>query len=258
MPIDLKTISELRDKTGIGIGDCKAALEEAGGDINLAVEIMRKKGELKAAKKADRTAKEGVIALLEKDGKLTVVTLNCETDFVALTDDFNKTVEDFAAKLLELGDEAAFRTWAEEYIKNELVMKIGENLQLGACGIFSGPVVGNYLHSNKKIAGVVILSGGEPGLARDIAMQVAAMSPRYLNPESVPAEDLEKEKEIYREQLKNENKPEAIWDKIIEGKLAKFYEENCLSSQRFIKDDEKKIKDLLGGNQLISYARFQV
>ena len=258
MPIDLKTISELRDKTGIGIGDCKAALEESGGDINSAIEILRKKGELKAAKKADRAAKEGVISFLEKDGQLGVITLNCETDFVALTDDFQRTAESFAAKLLELADEPAFRAWAEEYIKNELVMKIGENLQLGGCGIFSGPIVGSYLHSNKKVAGVAILSGGAPELARDIAMQIAAMSPKYLNPESVPAADLDKEKEIYREQLKNENKPEAIWDKIIDGKLAKFYEENCLVSQRFIKDDEKKIKDLLGDNQLISFARFQV
>jgi len=258
MPIDLKTISELRDKTGIGIGDCKAALEESGGDINLAIEILRKKGELKAAKKADRAAKEGVIAFIEKDGKLAVVTLNCETDFVALTDDFQQTAENFAAKLLELADEPAFRAWAEEFIKNELVMKIGENLQLGGVGIFSGPVIGSYLHSNKKIAGVVILSGGTQQLARDIAMQIAAMSPKYLNPESVPAADLDKEKEIYREQLKNENKPEAIWNKIIDGKLTKFYEENCLASQRFIKDDEKKIKDLLGDNQLLSFARFQV
>ncbi len=258
MPIDLKIISELRDKTGIGINDCKAALEESGGDISLAIEILRKKGELKAAKKADRAAKEGVIAFVEKNGRLAVVTLNCETDFVARTDDFNSTVENFAAKLLELTNEAAFRAWAEEYIKNELVMKIGENLQLGGCGIFSGPVIGSYLHSNKKIAGVVIISGGAKELAKDLAMQVAAMSPRYLNPESVPAADIDKEKEIYREQLKNENKPEAIWDKIIDGKLAKFYEENCLGSQRFIKDDDKKIKDLLGANQLISFARFQV
>lgn len=258
MPIDLKTISELRDKTGIGVGDCKAALEESGGDINLAIEILRKKGELKAAKKADRAAKEGVIAFVEKDGRLAAVTLNCETDFVSRTDDFQQTVENFAAKLLEMTDETAFRTWAEEYIKNELVMKIGENLRLGGCGIFSGPVVGSYLHSNKKVAGVAIISGGEPALAKDIAMQIAAMSPKYLNPDSVPAADLDKEKEIYREQLKNENKPEAIWDKIIAGKLAKFYEDNCLTEQRFIKDDEKSIKDLLSGNQLLSFARFEV
>jgi len=257
MPIDIKTISELRDKTGIGIGDCKAALEEAGGDINTAIEILRKKGELKAAKKADRAAKEGLIAFAEKDGKIAAITLNCETDFVARNEDFQKTASEFAGKLLEMGDENSFRAWAEDYIKNELVMKIGENLQLGGCGIFSGAVVGTYLHSNNKIAGIVILSGGSQELAKDIAMQVAAMSPKYLNPESVPAADLEKEKEIYKEQLKNENKPEAIWDKIISGKLAKFYEENCLTEQLFIKDDEKKIKDLLEGNQLIAFTRLE-
>jgi len=258
MSIDIKTISQLRDQTGAGIGDCKKALEEADGVIEKAIEILRKKGEIKATKKADRTAKEGVVALAQEGNKIAAVVINCETDFVAINEDFINTVQGFAQKLLTENNKEAFRSWAEETIKNELVIKIGENIQLGNFGTISGEVVGSYLHSNRKVAGVVALSGGDAELAKDIAMQIVAMTPKYLNPETIPAEVLEKEKEIYREQLKAEGKPEAIWDKIITGKLSKFYEDNCLVNQKFIKDEEKNIKDILGENQIIEFTRFQV
>lgn len=258
MSIDLKTISDLREKTGAGIGDCKAALEEAGGDIEKAVEVLRKKGEIKAAKKSDRATKEGVIAIATAENKLAAVGLACETDFVSRTDDFGNTVKNFAAKLLETADAEEFKNWADATIKNELTVKIGENMQLGSCRVFNGSIIGSYLHSNKKVAAFVVLEGGSKELADDIAMHIAAMSPKYLDPSAVPAKILEKEKEIYREQLKTENKPEAIWDKIIEGKLNKFYEENCLLNQIFIKDDTKKINDLLGGAKIIDWDRFQL
>ncbi|MEK7653394.1 MAG: translation elongation factor Ts [Patescibacteria group bacterium] len=257
MNINIKIISQLRDQTGAGIGDCKAALAETGGDIEKAIEVLRKKGEIKAAKKADRETKEGLVALAKGEGKLAAVVLACETDFVSRGDDFIKTAGDFAKKLLTDG-EAGFREWAEGVIKNELVVKIGENIQLADFGVMSGEIIGSYLHSNKKVAGAVVLRGGDNSLADEIAMQVAAMSPKYLNLAVIPADILEKEKEIYREQLKNENKPEAIWNKIIDGKLAKFYEENCLLNQIYIKDETKKISDFLGDAEIINFKRFSV
>lgn len=256
--MDLKLVSQLREKTGAGLNDCRAAMEEAGGDLEKAVEIMRKKGEVKAAKKADRATKEGVIASAGGDSKLAVVALACETDFVSRTEAFQNTAKELAEKLLAAPSAEAFKAEAEAYIKNELTMKIGENMQIAGAGVHSGGIIGGYIHSNKKIAGVAVISGGSQETADDIAMQIAAMKPRYLDPASVPAEVLEKEKEIYREQLKSENKPEQIWEKIIAGKLNKFYEDNCLASQIFIKDDGKKISDLLGENKIIDWALYSL
>lgn len=260
MTIDLKTISQLREKTGAGIGDCKAALEEAAGNLDQAVELLRKKGEIKAAKKSDRATSEGVIALAKGAGKIAVVALACETDFVALTDDFKTAVANLAQELL--ADETDFRARAEQKIKEELVVKIGENLRLADFGVFAGEVIGSYLHSNNKAAAVVVLSGDGESLANDLAMQVVAMSPQYLDPSGVPTEVIAKETEIYREQLAGENKPAEIIEKIIAGKLAKFYEENCLLYQIYIKDDSKKIIDLMlavGDNISIKeFKKFQL
>lgn len=254
--MDIKLVSQLREKTGAGLGDCKAALEEAGGDLDKALEIMRKKGEVKAAKKADRTTKEGIVAIAKSGNKTAVVALACETDFVSRGEAFQSAVNAMADKLLNSSEEE-FKSWADKQIK-ELVLKIGENIQLSAFGVFDGAVVGQYIHSNKKVAGIVVLSGGEQSVAEDIAMQIAAMSPKWLKPEEVDADVLAKEKEIYREQLLGEGKPEAMIDKITEGKLNKFYEENCLLNQVFIKDDGKKIKDLLAGAEVVNWAKFQV
>ncbi|MFA5020721.1 MAG: translation elongation factor Ts [Patescibacteria group bacterium] len=257
--MDLKLISQLRDKTGAGLNDCRTSLEEANGDLEMAVEIMRKKGEIKAAKKADRATKEGVIATAGDSARLAIVALACETDFVSRTEAFQQTVAELAGKLLAATDVETFKTEAEAYIKNELTMKIGENMVIAGAGVFSGGLVGSYIHSNKKVGGVAVLSAGDKSTADDIAMQIVAMNPKYLDPASVPAEVLEKEKEIYREQLKSENKPEQIWDKIIAGKLNKFYEDNCLANQSFIKDEDKKISDLLtDGAKIVDWARYSL
>lgn len=262
MAIDLQTISQLREKTGAGVGDCQKALVEAEGDLTKAIEILRQKGEIKAAKKSDRATKEGVIALAQAPGKVAVVAINCETDFVARNVDFIEAVNGYAQKLLTADEAAAFKTWLTEEIKRELVIKIGENLQLSQVEILTGSVLGVYLHANKKLAAVVALEGGSESLANDLAMQVAAMAPKYLSPENVAVEELVKEKEIYQAQLKQENKPEAIWDKIIAGKLNKFYEEVCLLNQIYIKDESKKVSQLLseaGDKAAIKFfQRFQI
>lgn len=259
MPVDIKTISELRDRTGAGLADCKSALEEGGGDIEAAIEILRKKGGIKAAKKSDRTTTEGVIAMTRAQGKVAIVGLKCETDFVARNPDFIGAVQGLADKLSTM-TEADFRPWAEQYIKDELALKIGENIQLGDSALLEGEIIGSYIHSNKKLAASVVLQGGDEALASDIAMHVSAMNPKYLTPDQVPTEEIEKEKEIYRALLTQEQKPEAIWDKIIEGKLAKYYEEVCLLNQMFIKDDGLSIAKLIEsqGATIVSFARYQV
>lgn len=244
MGIDLQTITQLRNQTGAGIADCKKALEEANGDITKAIEVLRKSGEIKAAKKADRTTNEGLVAIIKENNKAAAVVLACETDFVSRNEDFISAVSEYANKLLTT-PETDFKNWAEENIKSELVLKIGENIKLGDFGIIKGKVLGTYLHSNKKTGSIVALTGGSAELANDLAMQVVAMSPRYLGPENIPVEEIAKEKEIYQEQLKKENKPEAIIEKIILGKLNKYYEDVCLLNQQFIKDDSQKISDLL-------------
>ena len=259
--IDTQLITKLRKISGAGIADCKSALEEADSDIDKALEILRKKGSVKAAKKAERETSEGVIAIASEGNKLAIVGLACETDFVARNEYFVNAVNDFSKKLLEMGlDE--FKPWAEAKIKDELIIKIGENIQLANADIMEGEVLGSYLHSNKKIASVVVLSGGSQELATDLAMQVTAMSPQYVKPEDVPADEIEKEKEIYKEQLKTEGKPEEMWDKIIPGKLNKYYGEVCLIKQAFIKDDKMKVEELVkqagDGVQVIKFSRYSV
>jgi elongation factor Ts len=241
---DLKLIKKLRDLTGAGMMDCQKALAEASDDMDKAVELLRKRGEKMAGKKADRVANEGVIAIVGDTKKLAIVGLNCETDFVARNEDFLKSVNEFANKLLELGKEE-FESWATAKIKDELIVKIGENLKLAQFDIIESPVIGYYLHSNKKVATVVSLSKGSEEVAKEIAMHATAMNPQYLKPEDVLADVLEKEKEIYKEQLAKEGKPADIMEKILVGKVNKFYQEVCLVKQAFVKDDKKTIEKLL-------------
>ena len=245
--MSLELIKKIRQATGAGMVDVKNALTEANGDEDVAVEILRKAGAKTAAKKAGRQAQEGVIAVVSGENKLAIVALNCETDFVARNEDFVAAVDSFAQKLLELGKEE-FKIWADDEIKNNLIVKIGENLQLGEFDIIEGEVVGHYLHSNKKVAGFAILSGGSQEVARDIAMHIAAFGPKYAKPEDVPAEIVEKEKEIYTEQLKAEGKPEDIIAKIMTGKVEKFYTEVCLLKQDFVKDDKMSVEKFLADN----------
>ncbi len=259
--MDLQTITKLRQITGAGMVDCKKALEESNNDLNLAIEILRKKGEAKAAKKADRETKEGLISFEKQGDKIAVVSLACETDFVSRGEDFQMASAEMPKKLLELNEDS-FRTWAEEKIKNELVVKIGENIQLLDAEIISGPVLGMYLHANKKVAAVVVLSTGSEEVAVNVAMQAVAMTPDYLAPSDVPVEILEKEKEIIAEQLKAEGKPVEIIEKIMAGKVNKYYEENCLLNQLYIKDDSQTVSQYLKSVnpeiQVLKFKRFEI
>ncbi len=261
MTIDTQTIIKLRTQTGAGMMECQQALEEANGDMDKAIEILRKKGAAKAAKKAERVTKEGVIAVAiasdHKKGSLAAV--NCETDFVARNEDFITFAKELADKYLAGADaEAEFNAHQQE-----LVLKIGENITFGKAELVEGAYVTGYLHANKKVAGLVVFNQEVPEeLAYDIAMQVVAGQPAYYSPAEIPTEELAKEKEVYGEQLKNENKPETVKEKIIEGKLAKYYEEVCLLNQKFIKDDSITIKQLLekaGANIRVErFVRYQI
>lgn len=259
---DLATIKELRAQTGAGMVDCQEALKEANDDINQAIEILRKKGLQKAAKKADRQTREGVIALAGDQTKMAVVGVACETDFVARNADFMTAVQGYANELLVAAEVESFKTELTERLKNDLVAKIGENIQLAQAEIVSGQLVGSYLHSNRKIAGLVVLSGGNQTVANDIAMQIAAQSPLYLNPSDVPTEVLAKEKEIYLEQMADQNKPADVLEKIIAGKIEKYYAEVCLTKQQYIKDDSQTIEQYLASvdpaAKILSFARYAI
>lgn len=244
---NLELVKEIRQLTGAGMSDVNKALREADGDKEKAIEALRKKGQQMAAKKSDRETSEGVIAIAKGDGKIAVVGLRCETDFVARNEDFIKSTQNLADQLLALGKEK-FETWATNHIQNELIVKIGENLQLADFDVFTGDVIGSYLHSNNKVAAIVVLKGGDEALANEISMHTAAMSPRYLKPEDVEPEVLAKEKEIYTEQLKGEGKPVEMIEKIMGGKVAKFYTEVCLLKQAYVKEDKKSIEQLVAEN----------
>ncbi len=246
-------VNKLRKMTGAGMMDCKKALVEAEGDFEKAVEILRKKGQKVAAKRADRESTEGVaVAVITDDKKRGVVfTLNCETDFVAKNQDFvdlakklgevainYSTKDDFMAAPFENG------TVADKIIEQTGV--IGEKIEIGDFKALEAGYIGSYVHANNKIATLVGLSDAVEGVeevAHDVAMQVAAMNPVALDEKGVPTEVIEKEIEIAKEQLRNEGKPEQMLDKIAQGKLKKFFKENTLVNQMFIKDNKTSVAD---------------
>lgn len=266
----MEKIKELREKTGAGMVDCKKALDEAGGDMDKAVELLRKKGIAKAAKRGERDTSEGVVKLAvnEDASEGYILELNSETDFVARNEKFqefaDKTIEiiksqkpaDLDALLsAPMGDGA---TVGENL--DTLSGVIGEKLVIKRFDILSttGTVAG-YSHLGGRIGVLVALSTkGSEELAGDVAMQIAAVNPSYINPEEVPSEETDKEKEIYRAQLLKEGKPENIVEKILEGKINKYYEEVCLTKQEFIKDDKKKICEILGDTKVEKFIRYSL
>lgn len=264
----MEKIKELRERTGAGMVDCKKALDEAGGDLEKAIGILRKKGIAKAAKRSEREASEGIIEVDVKADKTEayVVELNSETDFVARNEKFQKLAKDILEVVkknkptssedlakMELGGSTV-----EEQI-NLLSGVIGEKIVLGRVAIVSGQTTAAYSHLGGKIGVLVALDQADKeDLAGDIAMHIAAANPSYLDESEVPVEELDKEKEIYREQLIKEGKPENMIDNIIVGKIKKYYSENCLIDQEYIKDDKKKIKDILEGAKIIKFIRYSL
>lgn len=254
-PLSASSIASLRARTGVSILACKEALEEAQGDEEKAIELLRKRGLTQMAKKADRAQSEGLVFLKESDGKAALVLLRCETDFVARDTHFQEVGSAIATALHDQGLDAAEKL-ASETIP-ELVQKLGENISVGEMQLVEASVVGTYLHSNNKIGVVVALGSGSKEKARDAAMHAAAMNPLYAAPTDIPADVVAKEKEIWSEQLKKEGKPEAMWEKIMMGKEKKFREENALLTQVFVKDPSMSVGTYLA-SELTAYVRFSV
>ena len=272
MAITTALIKELSERTGAGMLDCKKALEENGGDIEKAIDWLREKGIAKAAKKSGRVAAEGLVfAAVSADRKKgAILEFNSETDFVAKNDEF-KT---FGEKLVQLSLEhdltsedelKAFELEGKKVEDNltELIAKIGENMNIRRLKLVSTDgFIETYIHLGGKI-GVLLNVSGEAipenvEKAKGVAMHVAAMDPKYLNSEQVTADDLEREKEIARHQLQQEGKPENIIEKILEGKMRKFYEENCLVNQKYVRDDSVTIEKFIAPSSIISFDRFKV
>ena len=262
--ISAALVKELRERTGLGMMECKKALVEAQGDIEVAIEELRKSGQAKAAKKAGRTAAEGVVAVKVADDASfgVLVEVNSETDFVARDDNFlgyvGKVVD--AAFTRKEADVAALMAGALEEDRLALVQKIGENISVRRIAIVAGGVIGSYVHSNNRIAVLTRLEGGDADLAREIAMHVAAVSPQVVNKEDMPAELVEKEKEILAAQAEQSGKPANIIEKMIEGRISKFLAESSLVEQPFVKDPDTTVGALAkkAGATVISFVRYEV
>jgi len=258
MEITASLVNELRKKTGAGMMDCKKALTEANGDMEKAIEILRKKGASVAAKRAEKTANEGLILTRVTDNSKTgiIVEVNCETDFVAKSSDFISFANDVLNSIAEKKPKTVSELLQSDSINNKLndiLGKIGEKIEISRFvvdTIENGFVV-DYVHPGSKL-GVLVkfqnvnnASEGLAGIGKDIAMQVAAMKPICVYREEVPKDLVGKEIEIYKEISRKEGKPEQILEKIAAGKLNKFYQENCLVEQEFIKDNSKTVGDLI-------------
>ena len=259
-------VKELRDRTGLGMMECKKALNEANGDIELAIEELRKSSGMKAAKKAGRTAADGVVATkVAEDGSYAVVVeVNSETDFVARDDGFLAFVDKVANKAFadKQDDVAALMAGELEEAREALVQKIGENISVRRVSVLAADsgVVDTYVHSNNRIAVLVALKGGDAELARDVAMHVAAVNPRVAKQEDMPQEEVDKEREIFAAQAQESGKPAEIIEKMIEGRIRKFLSENALVDQPFVKDPELTVGKLLknGGAEIQTFIRFEV
>ena len=270
--ITASQVKELREKTGAGMMDCKKVLTETNGDEEKAIELLRERGIAKAAKKSDRIAAEGLVdTYISEDGKIgVVVEVNAETDFVAKNDEFKSFVKDVAKQIAERNPadvEALLEQTSiaepDKTVKEVLTNKIatiGENMSIRRFERFeTNNLLESYIHGDGKIAVLVEIENGTPELAKDICMQIAAARPEYLDRDAVPAERLAKEMEILKAQAMNEGKPEAIAEKIVQGRLGKFYSEICLVEQEFVKDSDIKVGKLVAdkGAKIIRFARFE-
>lgn len=254
MQITTEQVKELRDKTGVSVMQCKKALEEAEGDMEKALLILKKKSTEIAAKKSDREATAGTIAKAQKSGMGLLVVLNCETDFVAKNDDFTGLADAIATLALEKGIEAA-KTEAAGLI-GSVIQKVGENVKLGDIVSVEAPVVGLYVHDG-RVGTVVGLTGGTEALAKDIAMHVSAMNPEYKTRADVPEDAKTKVKAMFEEEVANSDKPAEIKEKMLAGKLDTFFKERTLLDQPFIKNPDMTIEKLLkdAGATLVNFVR---
>ena len=264
-------VKELREKTGAGMMDCKKVLTETDGDMEKAMELLRERGIAKAAKKSDRIAAEGLVATyVSEDGKVgAVVEVNSETDFVAKNEEFKNFVKEVAEQVAKENPKDVEELLAQKSIKEGKTVKevltdkiatIGENLSIRRFKRFeTDGTVESYIHGDGKIGVLVEMKNANKELEKDICMQIAAAKPEFLSREDVPAERIEKEMEILKAQAMNEGKPAEIAEKMVQGRIGKFYGEICLLEQEFVKDSSLKIEKLLKDKnaEMIAFARFE-
>ena len=262
-------VKELREITGAGMMDCKKALVECDGDKDKAIDYLREKGIAKAAKKAGRIASEGVVAAAycEKCNTAAIVEINSETDFVAKNENFLALVKKIAQHIVATkpadmdalnASEMDGKTVAD--VMTEAVASIGEKLSLRRFEVYTSEdgKLATYIHMGGKIGVIVELSGGADELGKDVAMQIAAAKPQCIGRDDVDADALAHEREVLRKQALEEGKPEKIVEKMVDGRINKYYKEVCLVEQEFVKDSDKTIKDILGGVEVRRFARFEM
>ena len=265
-------VKELREKTGAGMMDCKKVLTETDGDLEKAAELLRERGIAKAAKKSGRVAAEGLVeGYIAEGGKVgAIVEVNSETDFVGKNEEFKKFVADIAKQVVEKNPATVEDLLAQESIAcagktvNEVLVEkiatIGENITIRRFARYeSEGLVEKYIHGDGKIAVLVNMTKGNAEVAKDLCMQIAAARPEFVRREEVPAERVAKEKEILKAQTMNEGKPEAIAERIVEGRINKFYGEICLVEQEFVKNPDIKVEQLLKEKNadIVAFARFE-
>ena len=272
MAITAAQVMELRKKTDAGMMECKKVLTETNGDMDKAIDLLRERGITKAAKKADRIAAEGaVVAYISDDQKIgAVVEVNAETDFVAKNAEFKEFAEDVAKQIVLNNPKDVEELLAQPSISDstktvqdvltEKIAKIGENISIRRFTRYtSNGIVGKYIHGEGKIAVLVNMKNSDTALAKDVCMQIAAARPEYVDRNSVPAERVEKEMEILKAQAMNEGKPAEIAEKMVQGRIGKFYGEICLVEQPFVKNPDEKVSKLLEakGASVVEFARFE-
>jgi elongation factor Ts len=264
-------VKDLREKTGAGMMDCKKVLTETDGDMEKAAELLRERGIAKAAKKSDRIAAEGLVAAYVSDDKKvgSVVEVNAETDFVAKNEEFRGFVADVARQVAEKNPANVEELLAQKYLDTDSTVQevltnkiatIGENMSIRRFTRFeSEGLVESYIHGDGKIGVLVNFKSGDETLAKDVCMQIAAARPEYLNREAVPEDRVKKEMEILKAQAMNEGKPAEIAEKMVKGRIGKFYEEMCLIDQPFVKNPDIKVKDLLNQNsaEIVRFVRIE-
>jgi elongation factor Ts len=262
--ISAAMVKELRDRTGLGMLECKKALAETGGDIDKAIEEMRKKSGMKAAKKAGRTAADGVVASkLAEDGSYAVlIEVNSETDFAARDEGFLAFVNTVADKAFadKESDIAKLMSGELESAREALVQKIGENISVRRAVIVENATVGHYVHGNRRIGVLIGMNGGDSELGKDIAMHVAAVNPQFIKQDDVPAALVAKEKEIFTAQAQDSGKPPEIIEKMIGGRIKKFLAEISLLDQPFVKNPDQSVAALAkaAGAEVLTMVRFEV
>lgn len=262
--IKASMVKELRDRTGLGMMECKKALTEAGGDIDAAIEELRKSSGMKAAKKAGRTAAEGLVAIkVAGDNRVGVmVEVNSETDFVARDESFIGFVGQVADAVFDSKETNIEVLMADglEKVREALVQKLGENLSVRRAMVVEGAMVAGYVHGNGKIAVLTSLTAGDESLAKDVSMHVAAVNPQVAKPEEMSQELLAKERAIYVAQAEGSGKPAEIVEKMVEGRVRKFLSESSLVEQQFVKDPDMKVGKLLkdAGADVNGFTRFEV